>query len=123
MLKTLVGFIPVYFLFFALITLYRNVVAEKLRNSKIVKVNEVDALFRMARGDKDVLEQLKNFLNSKKAEYKQRLKAAADQAVQQVKDYVKQQGQQAMQDALQGKQPSIHLPSLPSTRGLKLPDF
>jgi uncharacterized protein (TIGR03546 family) len=33
----LLFFIPIYFLFFALITLYRNVVAEKLRNSKIVK--------------------------------------------------------------------------------------
>jgi ElaB/YqjD/DUF883 family membrane-anchored ribosome-binding protein len=69
----------------------------------------------MARGDKDALDQLKNSLNNKKTEYEQRLKAAADQAGQQIR----QQGQQAIQDAVQGRPPTI--PSLPSTGGLKIP--
>ncbi|MDR0475776.1 MAG: hypothetical protein LBH43_19165 [Treponema sp.] len=89
-------------------------------DGKFVSKDEVDALLKMARGDKDALDQVKNSLNSKKTEYEQKLKAAADQAAQQVKDEVKQQGQQALQDVLQGKQPSLNLPS---TGGLKLPGF
>jgi multidrug efflux pump subunit AcrA (membrane-fusion protein) len=90
-------------------------------DDKFVSKEEVDALFKMARGDKEGLDQLKNSLNNKKNEYEQKLKGAADQAVQQVKDDVKQQGQQAVQDVLQGKTPTIKAPSLPSGGGLKLP--
>jgi len=67
---------------------------------------QVDLLLKAAKGDKSAVDQLKNSLD-------QKIKALEDQA--------KKQGQQAVQDALQGKQPSIQVPSLPSGGGLKLP--
>ena len=93
-------------------------------DGRFVSKEEMDLLFQVARGDKAAVDQLKNTLNNKKAEFENRLKAAADQAVQQVKDEAKQQSQQAIQDALQGKPPSLQAPSLPGLPGgggLKLP--
>ena len=82
---------------------------------------DVDALFRLARGDKAAVDQLKNSLNAKKDEFEQKIKGAAEQAVQQVKEEVKEQGQQAVQDIKEGKTPTIQTPTLPSTGGIKLP--
>jgi hypothetical protein len=96
-------------------------------DGKFVSKEELDTLFKLARGDKAAMDDMKNLLNAKKAEFENQLKAAADQAVQQVKDEAKQQAEQAVQDALQGKTPSIQapsapsLPSLPSGSGLRLP--
>jgi uncharacterized protein (TIGR03545 family) len=86
-------------------------------DGRFVSREELDLLFQAARGDKAAVDQLKNSLNNKKAEFENRLKAAADQ----VKDEAKQQGQQALQDALQGKTPSLQAPGLPGGGGLKLP--
>ena len=90
-------------------------------DGKFVSKAELDMLFNAARGDKAAVDQLKNALDNKKAEFEQRAKAAAEQAVQQVTDDMKQQGQQAIQDIMQGKQPTLEVPALPSIPGLKLP--
>ncbi|GHV95048.1 hypothetical protein AGMMS50293_13680 [Spirochaetia bacterium] len=91
-------------------------------DGKFISKEEMDTLFSVARGDKAAMDQLKNTLTNKKTEFEQKLKAAADQAVQQAKDEAQRQGQQAIQDALQGKQPTIQAPSVPSLPGgIKLP--
>jgi hypothetical protein len=87
-------------------------------DGRFVSKEEMDLLFQAARGDKAAVDQLKNTLSNKRAEFENRLKAAADQA----KDEAKQQGQQAVQDALQGKPPQApSLPALPGGGGLKIP--
>ncbi|GHV71766.1 hypothetical protein AGMMS49928_25140 [Spirochaetia bacterium] len=88
-------------------------------DGRFVSKEEMDTVFKAARGDKAAVDQLKNTLANKKTEFEQKLKTAADQAVQQAKDEAVKQGQEALQDVLQGKQPSIKPPSLPG--GLKLP--
>ena len=75
--------------------------------------DDVDALFRLARGDKAAVDQLKNSLNAKKTEFENQAKAAGQQALNEAKT----QGTQAAQDVLQGKTPTIQLPST----GIKLP--
>jgi uncharacterized protein (TIGR03545 family) len=94
-------------------------------DGKFASKEEVDALFKIARGDKAAVDTLRNSLTNKRNEFEQRIKNMANEAVQQAKDEAKQQGQQAAQDALQGKQPSLQAPSLPSLPssggGLKLP--
>jgi uncharacterized protein (TIGR03545 family) len=87
-------------------------------DGRFVSKEEMDLLFQAARGDRAAVDQLKNTLNNKRAEFENRLKAAADQ----VKDEAKQQGKQAIQDALQGKPPQApSLPGLPGGGGLRLP--
>ncbi|MDR0878165.1 MAG: hypothetical protein LBN21_08940 [Treponema sp.] len=98
-------------------------------DGKFVSQDELDALFKLVRGDKSALDTLKTGLDSrkkeldsKKNEFENKIKGAADQAVQQVADEAKQQADQAVKDALQGKTPSTPstpVPSLPG--GLKLP--
>jgi hypothetical protein len=55
-------------------------------DGKFVSKDDLDALFKLARGDKSALDTLKNSMESKKAEFENKIKGAADQAVQQVKD-------------------------------------
>jgi uncharacterized protein (TIGR03545 family) len=94
-------------------------------DGKFVSKEEVDALFKIARGDKAAVDTLRSSLNNKKNEFEQRIKNMANEAVQQVKDEAAQQGQQAAQDILQGNQPSLQSPSLPSLPssggGIKIP--
>jgi uncharacterized protein (TIGR03545 family) len=73
---------------------------------------EIDALFKLARGDKTALDTLKNSLDQRKTEFEQKIKDAAGQAVQQVKEEAKQQAGEAVKDLLEGKTPSA--PTLPS---------
>jgi uncharacterized protein (TIGR03545 family) len=91
-------------------------------DGRFVSKEELDTLFRAARGDKAAADDLRNSLNRKKTEFEQRVKTAADQAVQQAKDEAARQAEQAARDALQGKPPTIQPPSAPSLPGgIKLP--
>ena len=90
-------------------------------DGKFVSKDELDILFKTVKGDKDSMDQMKNALNSKKTEFEQKLKGAADAAVQQAKEEATKQAGQAAKDVLQGQTPSV--PSLPSPSGggLRLP--
>jgi hypothetical protein len=80
-------------------------------DGRFVSKDEVDLLFRAARGDKDAIDQTRNALANKLAEFEQKARGEAQQ-----------QAGQALQDVLQGRQPSLELPSLPGG-GLRLPGF
>jgi len=54
--------------------------------------------------------ELRNTLDRKKTELKNRIRSTADQAINEAK----QQGQQAVQDILQGNTPSPSLPGIPN---------
>jgi uncharacterized protein (TIGR03545 family) len=92
-------------------------------DGKFVSKEEVDALFKIARGDQAAVDTLRNSLTNKRNEFEQRIKNMANEAVQQAKDEATQQGQQAVKDVLQGNQPTLKAPALPSLPGggLKLP--
>jgi len=83
---------------------------EQYIDGKFINKEELDTLFRALRGDKSAVDELKNTLDRKKTELENKIKSTADQAVEEAK----QQGQQAVQDILQGNTPSPSLPSLPS---------
>jgi len=61
--------------------------------------DQVDLMFKAAKGDKAAVDQLKNSLADKQKELEQKVKAIEDEA--------KRQGQQALKDAVQGKTPSL----------------
>jgi len=97
-----------------------RVLREKINEyigDKFVSKEQLDLLFSAAKGDRSAVDQLKNQLTNKQKEFEQKIKAIEDE----LKEEAKKQGQQAVQDVLQGKQPTIQAPSLPSTGGLKLP--
>jgi uncharacterized protein (TIGR03545 family) len=83
---------------------------EQYIDGKFINKEELDTLFRALRGDKGAVDDLKNTLDRKKTELENKIKSTTDQAV----DDAKQQGQQAVQDILQGNTPSPSLPSIPS---------
>jgi hypothetical protein len=88
---------------------------EQYIDGKFVSKEELDLVFRAARGDKGAMDGLKTTLNKKKTELENKVKSAAEDAAKEAIDSAKQQGQQAVQDALQGKPPSAPTPpSLPS---------
>jgi len=88
---------------------------------RFVSKEQLDLLFSAAKGDRAAVDQLKTLLTNKQKELEQKYKTIAEEAVQQLKDDAVKQGQQAAQDIMQGKQPTITVPQLPSTGGLKLP--
>ncbi|MDR1839956.1 MAG: hypothetical protein LBQ93_10290 [Treponema sp.] len=90
---------------------------EQYIDGRFVSKDEVDLLFRTARGNKESADVLKNALTNKKNEFEQRLRAAADETVQQVRDDTSRQAEQAVQDLLQGNQPSFQTPTLPGLPG------
>ncbi|MDR2159030.1 MAG: hypothetical protein LBP23_03060 [Treponema sp.] len=91
-------------------------------DGKFVSKEELDALFRIARGDKSAADQLKNSLENRKNEFERKIRGAAGEAVDQAKQEAQRQAEQAVQDALQGKTPTLQTPSLPNLPGgLKLP--
>jgi len=97
-----------------------KVVRERLSqyiDGKFASKEDLDALMALARGDKAAMDQLTKSLTNKKTEFEQKAKGVADQA----KKEATQQGQQAAKDVLEGKQPSLQVPSLPGGGGLKLP--
>jgi len=101
-----------------------RVLREKINEyigDRFVSKEQLDLLFSAAKGDRAAADQLKTLLTNKQKELEQKVKGMADEAVQQVKDDVTKQGQQAVQDVMQGKQPTIQAPKAPSTGGLKLP--
>ena len=85
---------------------------EQYIDGKFLSKDELDTVFRAIRGDKSAVDELKNILDKKKTELENRLRSAAEDVTQQVVDDAKQQGQQAIQDILQGNTPST--PSLPN---------
>jgi uncharacterized protein (TIGR03545 family) len=90
-------------------------------DGKFVSKEDLDALLKTVKGDKDAMDQMKNALNSKRTEFEQKFKGAADEALQQAKEDATKQAGQAARDILQGQTPSA--PSLPSVPGggLRLP--
>jgi uncharacterized protein (TIGR03545 family) len=93
-------------------------------DGKFVSKEELDALFRIARGDKSAVDQLKNSLENRKNEFERKIRDAAGEAVDQAKEEARRQAEQAVQDALQGKTPTLQAPSLPNLPGgLKLPGW
>jgi uncharacterized protein (TIGR03545 family) len=82
-------------------------------DGRFVSKDDVDALLRIARGDRTAIDQLRNSLNAKKDEFEQRLRTMANEAAQQAA----QQAEQAIRDALPGNLPS--LPSVPSLPGIR----
>jgi uncharacterized protein (TIGR03545 family) len=91
-------------------------------DGRFVSKDELDLLFKTARGDKAALDQLKNTLDDKKNEFEQKIRAAANEAVDQAKQEAQRQAEQAVQDVLQGNTPSFQPPSVPNLpRGLRLP--
>jgi uncharacterized protein (TIGR03545 family) len=83
-------------------------------DGKFVSREELDLLFRAARGDLGALDGLKNTLGAKKNELENWAKNAANQAIEGVKDDVKKEATEAIQDLLQGKTPTFQPPSIPS---------
>ena len=83
-------------------------------DGKFVSREEMNTLFAVARGDVAARNELRNVLNNKKAELEAKVREFTDQAAQQVRDEATRQGQQAVQDVLQGQQPTIQAPSAPS---------
>ncbi|MDR1419544.1 MAG: hypothetical protein LBI86_04160 [Treponema sp.] len=83
-------------------------------DGKFVSKDELDLLFRAARGDMTALGGLKNTLDAKKNEAEQWVRNAANQALEEVRDDAKRQAGQALQDVLQGKTPSFQPPSIPT---------
>jgi uncharacterized protein (TIGR03545 family) len=89
---------------------------------KFVSKEELDLLFRTLRGDKTALDQMQGALEARKTEFERKIRAAADEAIEQVKDDARQQAEQAVQDLLQGKTPTLEAPSIPKLPGgLKMP--
>jgi hypothetical protein len=76
-------------------------------DGRFVSKDEVDLLFRAARGEKNAIDQTKQALENKKNEFEQRARASADQA----REEVQQQTDQAIQDVLQGR--PLQVPTLP----------
>ena len=88
---------------------------EQYVDERYLSKEELDLVFRAVRGDKSAVDELKGTLDKKKTELEDKIKTAAEDAAKQVVDDAKQQGQQAIQDILQGETPSAPtLPSLPS---------
>jgi len=96
-------------------------------DGKFVSKEQVDVLLRMARGDKTAIDQTRNALTNKRAELEQRLRGAADRAVEQAREEAQRQATQAVQNVLEGRQPTLEapsapaLPSLPGAGSLRLP--
>jgi len=85
-------------------------------DGKFISKDDLDTIFKAARGDKSAVDDLKNTLDKKKTELETKIKSAAQDAVKQAADeakqQVQQQTQQAAQDVLQGKTPSVTVPSI-----------
>jgi len=81
-------------------------------DGKFVNKDDLDLVFKAARGDKSAVDDLKNTLDNKKTELENKIKSATQQAVDEAKQQAQQQGQQAVQDVLQGKTPSLSVPSI-----------
>jgi uncharacterized protein (TIGR03545 family) len=91
-------------------------------DGRFVSKEEVDLLFRAARGDREAIDQLRNTITNKKNEFEQRLRAIVDETVQQARDEAARQAEQAVNDILQGNRPSIQIPSLPNIPGNLIPE-
>ena len=89
---------------------------EQYIDGRFLAKEDLDALSKLARGDKAALDTLKNSLNNKKAELEKQAKGFAEQ---QLKAEAAKQGQQAIEDLKKGQTPSLQAPSLPG--GLKMP--
>jgi hypothetical protein len=86
-------------------------------DGRFVSKDELDLLFKTVRGDKAALDQLKGALDNKKNEFEQKIRAAANEAVDQAKQEVQRQAEQAVQDVLQGNTPSFQPPGVPNLPG------
>ena len=79
-----------------------RVLREKINEyigDRFVSKDQLDLLFKAAKGDKAAVDQVKSSLDSKQKELEQKIKAIEDEA--------KKQGQQALKDAIQGRTPSL----------------
>ena len=94
---------------------------EEYIDGRFVSKDDLDAVFRLIRGDKSAIDDLKGTLDNKKNELENRLRGAATQAVDEARQQVQQQAQQAAQDLIQGQTPSIPSLPTPSIPGLRRP--
>jgi len=77
-------------------------------DGRFASKEDIDALLKLARGDKAAMDQIKNSLNNKQKEFENMASAAATEAAK-----------QAAEDLLKGQAPSI--PSIPGAPALKNP--
>jgi len=92
-------------------------------DGKFASKDEVDALFKIARGDKAAKDQLMGSLTSKRTELEKKATSMVTDELEKLQNEAKKQAEQSVQDILQGNKPELpsSLPNLPSTGGLKLP--
>jgi hypothetical protein len=89
---------------------------EQYIDDRFVSKEDLDALFRLVRGDKDAVDELRNILDRKRNELETRLRSVAEDAARQATDAAREQAQQAVQDVLQGQRPQAPtLPAAPSS--------
>ena len=84
---------------------------EQYIDGRFLGREDLDAVFRAVRGDRDAVAQLKNSLENKQAELENRIRTGVSGAA----DQAQEQAQQAVQDIIQGRTPTA--PSLPSLPG------
>jgi uncharacterized protein (TIGR03545 family) len=82
----------------------RDYVAKNLEGTLAEKV-DLDQIMAIAQGDKAALEQMNNLLENKRAEFEQKLRGAAEEAVNKAVDEAKDQARDAIQDNLQNLLP------------------
>ncbi|MDR0442355.1 MAG: hypothetical protein LBH44_02995 [Treponema sp.] len=92
---------------------------EQYIDGRFASKEELDTLFRAARGDKAAIDQTKTGLTNKKNEYEQRVKNMAGDAFDKAKEEAMKQADQAVKDALGGKAPTPQTPTLPKLPGLR----
>jgi uncharacterized protein (TIGR03545 family) len=88
---------------------------EQYIDGRFVSKDDLDLLFSVLRRDQGAADELKNTLENKRNELEARIRTAAEAAATQAVDEARQQGQQAIQDVLQGRPPTTPaLPALPA---------
>jgi uncharacterized protein (TIGR03545 family) len=89
---------------------------EQYIDERFISREELDLVFMALRRDEGATDELKNTLERKRNELETRIRTTAEAAATQAVDEARQQGQQAIQDVLQGRPPST--PTLPALPGL-----
>jgi hypothetical protein len=87
---------------------------EQYIDGRFVSKDDLDAVFRLVRGDKSAVDELRGTLDRKKNELEDRLRSAGTQIVDDVREQVRVEAQQAVQDLLQGTTPSTPSINIPN---------
>ena len=89
---------------------------EQYIDERFITRDELEMVFAALRRDENATDELRNMLERKRNELETRIRTAAETAATQAVDEARQQGQQAIQDALGGRTPTT--PALPALPGL-----